>query len=674
MQPAFTANLAAFLDQTLDAVLATDDDRRLLYVNDAATQLFARERTDLLGSAIDDLMDAPPGSTIGDLWARFIAEGKFRGRMILKRAGAPRRDVEVTATAHWRPGIHVGFCRDVTDRALAERRLATQYEIAQALTEASTIQEAAPRLLGALAFTLEASAAALWVVDRRADALRCAGVWVGDEACGYLGIEAPTVALRRDVGIPGKVWARGRMLRVADLATVADSPRVASALACGFTTALALPVFGSYGVIGVAEFFGAAIEEPDPWHLEMMTGACNQLSQFVERRRSEGQLLVMGKVGFNLPVGLVVWHLDRPGDKNSLRLIAVNPAAKAMTPWIDWHDGMAITELLPDAIRPEFQDSMLRVVETGVPLDFPEAPTPGGAGTRLFNVRLVALSEHSVGVLFEDVTERRRVERSLLMYTGNLEAEVNARIAQIQRLEAERARAEKLASTGRLAARVAHEIINPLASIKNAFALVKDGVRPDFPHAHYVPRIEREIDRIARIVGQMRELYRPITEPVMDCDVVELTQDVLALAEPEAEGRRIQFRLKASEWPLYAAVQQDGLRQILQNLLRNALDASPAGGVIEVTVSAGDAEVELVVADQGPGVPEALAEQVFEPFFTTKSGADEYSGLGLGLTIAQGLALAMRGHLSVLKGQGRGAAFRLAIPRGASTVALTPAT
>jgi PAS domain S-box-containing protein len=658
MDRPFSANLVAFLDQTLEAVVGVDDRRHFVYANDATVHLFGASRTEILSLRVDDLLRVP-GSSVQDAWDQFLATGRFRGRVTLLRPDGVHRELEATATAHWRPGLHVGFCRDVTERALAERRLATQFEIAQSLSEAGSITEAAPRLLGALAFALDAAAGALWVVDRGANVMRCAGSW-SPRVAPELG-QAQAQPLQRGEGLPGRVWAAGRMEHVGDLEREPSSPRVAAVLGAGLRTACAFPIFGAFGVVGVAELFGAALEPPDDEHLDMMTAACGQLSQFFERRRSESQLLITGRLGWFMPVGLSVWRLERIGDPTSLRLVATNPALKRFTLG-EWPVGALIGDLLPGIFGTSVPDVLATVIESGTPADLHEVPSLLHPG-RLISLRVIPLPDFSVGVLVEDVTERRQVERQLLMYTGNLEAEVNARIARIKELEAEHARGEKLAAAGRLAARVAHEIINPLASIKNAFALVKEGVRPDFAHAHYVPRIEHEIDRIARIVGQMRELYRPITEPVVECDVVALVQDLVGLIEPEAAYRGIVVRLRASEWPLYAPVQQDGLRQILYNLLRNAIDASPDGGAIEVVVECGDGEVRLLVADQGSGVADDVAEHIFEPFFTTKNSGNGHSGLGLGLSIAQGLATAMHGSLTLLRGTARGAAFRVALPR-----------
>ena len=659
MDRPFSANLAAFLDHTLDAVFAVDDTRRFVHANTAALKLLAGSREDILCRRIDDVV-VPLDQTVHELWAQFVADAKFRGRLTITRLDGQRREVEVTATANWRPGLHVVFCRDVTERALAERRLTTQVEVARALTEASSIADAAPRLLGALAFTLDAAAGALWVLDRQADVLRCVGVWAGGAATGWMLGESPASALRRGDGIPGLVWQSGRMLHVADLAQAPESLHRRDALRSGLLTACAFPIPGSFGIIGVAEFYGRAIQPPDAEHLEVLTTACSQLSQFFERRRAESQLLITGKLGWYMPVPLAVWRLADAADPLQFRLVATNPAMRRHV-GEDWAVGASMDELIPGIAATDIPRLLATVVETGHPLDIAEHPSLLRAGM-VVSLRAIPLPDFSVGVMLEDVTERRRLEQQLLTYTTDLESEINSRIAQIRQLETERARAEKLAATGRLAARVAHEIINPLASIKNAFALVKEGVAPDFAHAHYVPRIEREIDRIARIVGQMRELYRPLAEPLTACDVVAVVQDVVALTEPEARLRGVTIDLHTPAGALSGAVQQGGLSQILHNLLRNALDASPSGGRVDVTVREDDGTLRFVVADEGGGVQPDIEEHLFEPFFTTKGGTGA-AGLGLGLSIAQGLAEAMHGEIVLTRGRPVGAEFALILPR-----------
>jgi PAS domain S-box-containing protein len=661
MDRPFSANLVAFLDHTLDAVFAVDDTRRIVHANAAALKLLAGSRDEVLHRRIDDLVRQPPGATVDEAWAQFLAEAKFRGRLAVTRLDGKRREVEVTATAHWRRGLHVWFCRDVTERALAERRLTTQVEIARALTEASSIADAAPRLLGALAFTLDASAGALWVLDRPADVLRCAGVWAGGTAAGWTPADSPAGALRRGEGIPGLVWQSGRMLHLADLEQAPESPRRRDALRCGLLTACAFPIPGSFGIIGVAEFYGRAIQPPDAEHLEVLTAACSQLSQFFERRRAESQLLITGKLGWYMPVPLAVWRLADATEPPQFRLVATNPAMRRHA-GEDWAVGAPMDELIPGIASSDIPRLLANVVETGHPLDIADHPSLVRNGV-VVSLRAIPLPDFSVGVMLEDVTERRRLEQQLLSYTTDLEYEVNTRIAQIRQLETERARAEKLAATGRLAARVAHEIINPLASIKSAFALVKEGVAPDFTHAHYVPRIEREIDRIAGIVGQMRELYRPLTEPLTACDVVAVAQDVVALTEPDARLRGVTVRLDAPAGSLPGAVQLGGLSQILHNLLRNALDASPPGGCVDVRVREADGMLRFAVADEGHGVPPDVEEHLFEPFFTTKAGGTGATGLGLGLSIARGLAEAMRGEIVLTRDRPVGAEFTLIIPR-----------
>jgi len=108
-----------------------------------------------------------------------------------------------------------------------------------------------------------------------------------------------------------------------------------------------------------------------------------------------------------------------------------------------------------------------------------------------------------------NITERKRAEEELKKYKEHLEELVKERTERIRELEGQRAEIEKWAGMGQMAARIAHEINNPLAGIKNSFSLVKDAVSEDHPYYAYVGRIETEINRIARIVRQMFDLYRP---------------------------------------------------------------------------------------------------------------------------------------------------------------------
>lgn len=233
----------------------------------------------------------------------------------------------------------------------------------------------------------------------------------------------------------------------------------------------------------------------------------------------------------------------------------------------------------------------------------------------------------------------------------------NVEVTAIHAAQARLREVDKLAATGRMAASIAHEINNPLAGIKNAFLLLRDAVPEDHRYHRYVDLVDREINRITEIVRQMYELYRPVETVTASCDVNRAVGDVIALLESKCRARDIRVQwTPVSGQLLVQSVRNGALRQILLNLLQNAVEASPQGGTVRLAAEQRDDEVVVTVSDEGPGIPPAIAERVWEPFFSTKQG------LGLGLPISQSLAAASGGTLTMESRPGTGTTARLVLP------------
>jgi len=178
---------------------------------------------------------------------------------------------------------------------------------------------------------------------------------------------------------------------------------------------------------------------------------------------------------------------------------------------------------------------------------------------------------------------------------------------------------EKLAATGRMAARIAHEINNPLAGIKNSFLLIKDGIPADHPYNSYVSRIENEIERISRIVRQMFNVYRPGTEGPSEFVVEDVLADLVALLEPECRLRGVTIITQMPRIPTKVLLKKDSVVQILFNIIQNAIEASSRMSSVKVTVKPSGDSLVICVGDQGKGISKSLRSIIFEPFFTTKA-------------------------------------------------------
>jgi hypothetical protein len=233
----------------------------------------------------------------------------------------------------------------------------------------------------------------------------------------------------------------------------------------------------------------------------------------------------------------------------------------------------------------------------------------------------------------------------------------------IQRRQAE---AERLAAVGRVAARVAHEINNPLAGIRNAFRLVRDAVPADHPDYDMVERIEREIDRISHIVRQMYSLYSKQEVGINQVVVARVIEDVLAMLEPLRRERGVAWDAGRVPFELTVQLVEGGLQQILYNLVANAIEASPSGGVVAVAAELTDGPdqklVEITVRDQGQSIPPEIQHRLFEPFFTSKSGDNCGKGLGLGLSIVRSIIEAHGGSISLEIIPGQGTVFHVFLP------------
>lgn len=221
---------------------------------------------------------------------------------------------------------------------------------------------------------------------------------------------------------------------------------------------------------------------------------------------------------------------------------------------------------------------------------------------------------------------------------------------------------EKLVATGRMAARIAHEINNPLTGISGAIQLIKADLSPGAPAFRYAEMVEREIARVSNVVRQMYGLYRPEQEPSRVIDLRPVLEDVVTLMRPDADRKRVRLELHlVAREP--ALAQEQNLRQILMNIVRNAIEVTATGGLVDVAVERQGRCVDIVVSDQGPGITEELRQQMFEPFYTTKSTSGG-RGLGLGLSVSDTLVKAMGGSIVFENRADGGARCRVCLPEG----------
>jgi signal transduction histidine kinase len=228
------------------------------------------------------------------------------------------------------------------------------------------------------------------------------------------------------------------------------------------------------------------------------------------------------------------------------------------------------------------------------------------------------------------------------------------------RLERELAERERLASLGRMAATVAHEIKNPLSAIKSIAQVMREDEGLGNEYARDLSLIVGETDRLSQSVTQLLSFARRESTAEQSLGVDELIRSVVDLFQANAreQGIAIEYRVTANTE--LAGKQVSVLRDAMSNLLTNALQATSGGGLVSVAVVMSNNELLITVQDNGPGVPAELREQIWEPFFTTKQ-----RGTGLGLAIVRKRVQEVGGQASLTPSEnGRGAKFQLKLPVG----------
>jgi signal transduction histidine kinase len=252
-------------------------------------------------------------------------------------------------------------------------------------------------------------------------------------------------------------------------------------------------------------------------------------------------------------------------------------------------------------------------------------------------------------------------------YVGRTLALVRDQKARLEELVSERTRQlskwERLAAVGSMAAKVAHEIRNPLSSISLNTELLNDelvgykGVNTT-EAVDLLRAIAGEIDRLSRIVEEYLQFARMPRLDLEQVDMKDLAEQVLKFLAPEFERYGVESEIDAFDPGPTVYLDRNQFRQVLLNLLRNSQEAMPEGGKITIRLrEEPDGAIEVVVVDTGIGLEPSQTQQVFDPFFSTKD-----TGTGLGLAFVQQVVLEHGGEVSCTGQPGRGAAFRIVLP------------
>lgn len=231
-------------------------------------------------------------------------------------------------------------------------------------------------------------------------------------------------------------------------------------------------------------------------------------------------------------------------------------------------------------------------------------------------------------------------------------------LSEIKRLRTEIERSRRLASIGRLAAGIAHEIRNPLSSIKGFATYFKERYK-DVPEDQKTAEIMvQEVERLNRVIGQLLEFARPMNIRLKPASMRMLIQHSLKMIGGQAGEKNININPDISLEMDEALIDPDRINQVLLNLYLNAIEAMDTGGTLSVRLFGDDPGwVRIEISDTGVGIQKKDLEKIFDPYFTTKQ-----SGTGLGLAIVHRIIEAHNGEVTVKSEQGKGTTVSVTLP------------
>jgi len=468
-----------------------------------------------------------------------------------------------------------------------------------------------------------------------ASAARCdsAILLLRDEASGRL----ETAAVRGRRREPGD-WERG----VYEWVVSQKRAFLADAVA-GYGCLMAVPLVAEnrgLGVVALRGKAGAFSQE----QVKTLSILCCQAAAGYRALQSLGRMsqyaenlltsLVAGVIGLDQGGRVIIWS---PAAEEVLAC----PAALAV--------GQPLEQVMEEAARRKGCPAVSMITQIGLQALRDSAGASSrelaceGSGGRVTYLNVSSSPVQTPGgerigavLLVEDATERKRLEHHM---------------QQVQ----------QLAALGHMAAKVAHEVRNPLSAIKAAAQLLAEDSTDNGLVGELSHIIDEECDRLRKLTSDFLAYAKPAIPRADQIRVQDVVRRCLRLMEPDLKTKGIAVARRCSRSALKVEADAEQLEQVFMNLITNAAQAMDGGGRIVVSARpverGGRAMVEVLVKDTGPGIPAECVDHIFEPFFTTKT-----RGTGLGLSIALQIVEAHEGEIRVSTRPGRGATFTVRIP------------
>jgi PAS domain S-box-containing protein len=552
----------------------------------------------------------------------------------------------------------------MAERETSERRRAAAHAVGEVLADAEDLTHAAPAILRALCENLEWQFGALWLVDPIAQRLRCLTVWSsGQASLTTFTMVKEEALLPSGVGLPGRVWATGKVVFIENVVRDPSFPRAPVAQEAGIRGALAFPICLGGEVLGVIECFTRAVAAPNTDLLRLTSTVGNHVGQFIGRKRVETAVMEeQRRTRAMLDTALdAIVAMDHRGT-----ITEFNPAAERTFGYRREEVlGRELAELLiPRELREQHRKGLARYLATGEgPFIERRVETTGyHADGHEFPVEIAITRVSDDGPprftgFVRDLTARAQAEREreqLLQREFDARREAEA---------ANRAKDEFLAI-------LSHELRTPLNAIVGWTRMLLDGTMDGRSTRRALEVIDRNAHLQAQLVGDILDVSRIITgglrlnlQPV---DLGSVIGAALDAVRPSAEAKQLRLRSRLASSARLTQGDPQRLQQIIWNLLANAVKFTQPGGLVEVELAdAGESGVRIHVQDNGAGIDPIFLPHVFDRFRQADGSVSrEHGGLGLGLAIVRHLVELHGGTVRAdSQGLEKGSRFTVELPR-----------
>ncbi|MGI8838581.1 MAG: GAF domain-containing protein [Pyrinomonadaceae bacterium] len=699
-----------------DAIITINEESTILFVNRATSKIFGYTAEELIGSPLTMLMPEYLRHLHSAGLRDYIATGqKHISWEAVELPGLHKSGKELIlelSFGEFQKDGHrffTGIARDIGRRKQDEQRLKLQHSTTEILAGASTLDEAAPKLLSAIGNHLGWQFAAFYSVQSQNE-LHSIAKWRDESFPGTIEFAdaSSQFGVGGDPSLPGRIWANKKPLWIADFAGDESFPRAAVAARGNLHSAFGFPVIAADNVAGVIELFSEKNEEPDAALLTTLVSIGSQVGQFIERVNAESERReVLGRAQ----------EARREAEALTAQLAALQKVTDAALGNLSLNDLLAeslkrirevlhvdtVAILLLEREEKELVAWAAQGLEEEVELGVRIPVGRGFAGNIVAKAKPIIISEVENADLFNPLLREKGIKSLLgvpmmiegrpigvlhvgaFKHTNFTEEQVrllqsaadrialaveNARLYQVEqnaRAEAEAANRAK----DEFLTILSHELRTPLTPIIGWVHMMENGILPNSDFQKALGVINKNAYNLKRLISDLLDMSAILSGKMRieenSVAIAPVLEESVETMQAFANEAKVKLKLEMSPEISLVTIKGDRnrLNQIFCNVLHNAIKFSPAGGLVKASLTASESDAVVTISDQGEGIPAEFLPHVFERFRQADgSRTRSYGGLGLGLSLVKSFVSVHGGTIEVdSEGPGQGSTFIITLPR-----------